>query len=193
MRSTIRNTTIVGAIAVLAAVTGAARTTTPDSMTLSTESRLWLEGTSTARSFKCTAGKIDVLVASKPEATPSNLVQSASLVVPVSSLDCKNKTMNEHMMKALKAGANPKISWKLDSYRVTGTTVFMSGLLTIAGRTNPIEITGTGSADSKGVIRMTGSKLFKMSEYGVKPPSLMLGTMKVRDPVTVSFDLVLNP
>jgi polyisoprenoid-binding protein YceI len=193
MRSTIRNTTIVGAIAVLAAVTGAARTSTPDSMTLSTESRLWLEGTSTARAFKCTAGTLDVVVASKPDAAPSKLVQSASLVVPVSSLDCKNKTMNEHMKKALKAGDNPKISWKLDSYSVTGTTVLMSGLLTIAGRTNPIEITGTGSADSKGVIRMTGSKQFNMTEYGVKPPSLMLGTMKVRDPVTVSFDLVLNP
>jgi hypothetical protein len=31
-----------------------------------------------------------------------------------------------------------------------------------------------------------------MTEYGVKPPSLMLGTMKVGDPVTVSFDLVLS-
>ena len=193
MRSVIRNTTVVGAIAILAAVTGAARAASPDSLSLSSESRLWLEGTSTARSFKCTAGKIDVVVASEPAATPSNLVQSASLVVPVSSLDCKNKTMNEHMMKALKAGANPQISWKLNSYSITGTTVVMSGLLTIAGKQNPIEITGTGSADSKGVIRMTGSKQFKMSEYGVKPPSLMLGTMKVRDPVTVSFDLVLNP
>jgi polyisoprenoid-binding protein YceI len=162
-------------------------------MTLATESRLWLDGTSTARSFKCTAGKLDVVVASKPDATPSKLVQSASLVVPVSSLDCKNKTMNEHMKKALKAGANPEISWKLDSYRVTGSTIVMSGLLTIAGKTNPIEITGTGSADSNGIIRMSGSKQLKMSEYGVKPPSLMLGTMKVRDPVTVSFDLVLNP
>jgi hypothetical protein len=32
-----------------------------------------------------------------------------------------------------------------------------------------------------------------MSEFGVKPPSLMLGTMKVGDLITVSYDLVLNP
>ena len=193
MRSIIRNVITVGALAVVAVATGAARTTTPDTMTLSKESRLWLEGTSTVRSFKCTAGKLDVVVASEPSASPSKLVQSASLVVPVSSLDCANKTMNEHMMKALKAADNPQISWKLNSYSVTGTTVVMSGLLTIAGKQNPIEITGSGSTDANGTIRMTGSKELKMSEYGVKPPSLMLGTMKVRDPVKVSFDLVLNP
>jgi hypothetical protein len=42
------------------------------------------------------------------------------------------------------------------------------------------------------VIRFKGSKQFKMTEYGVKPPTLMLGTMKVGDPVTVSFDLALS-
>ena len=40
---------------------------------------------------------------------------------------------------------------------------------------------------------MKGARAIKMSEYGVKPPTLILGTMKVRDQVTVSFDLVLNP
>ena len=193
MRSTIRNFAVVGAVAILATVTGAARAASPDSLSLSKESKLWLEGTSTARNFKCTAGTLDVSVKSEPTAPPSKLVQSASLIVPVSSLDCSNKTMNEHMRKALKASANPQISWKLDSYSVTGSTVVMNGLLTIAGRTNPIEITGTGAADANGTIRIKGSKEFNMTQYGVKPPSLMLGTMKVRDPVKVSFDLVLNP
>ena len=193
MRSTIRNVIIVGAVAGLAIVTGGARAASLDSMTLSSESRLWLEGTSTVRSFKCTAGKLDVAVATNPNGSPDELVKTASVVVPVASLDCANSTMNEHMRKALKASANPMISWKLNSYRINGTSVVMSGLLTIAGKQNEIEITSTGAADVNGTIRIKGSKEFKMSDYGVKPPSLMLGTMKVRDPVKVSFDLVLNP
>ncbi len=32
----------------------------------------------------------------------------------------------------------------------------------------------------------------RMTEYGVKPPSLMLGTLKVADAVTVHFDVVLE-
>jgi polyisoprenoid-binding protein YceI len=192
MKSILRSIVAAGALSGLALTTGTAQMALPRNMSLAKESRLWLEGTSTMRSFKCTAGKLDVVVSSDADASPADLVTSASLVVPVAALDCGNGTMNEHMKKALKAGANPQISWKLSSYRVTGTTVVMNGWLMIAGKQNAIEITGTGSADAKGTIRMTGSKQFKMSEYGVKPPSLMLGTMKVRDPVTVSFDLILN-
>jgi polyisoprenoid-binding protein YceI len=101
--------------------------------------------------------------------------------------------MNGHMQKALKAKEHPTISWRMTSYRVEGTNVTMSGRLTIAGKENPIEMRATGTADASGTIRMKGSTKFKMTEYGVKPPTLMLGTMKVGDPVTVSYDLVLNP
>jgi len=191
MKSILRVVIATGALAGFAVVTGIAQT--PRNMTLTKESRLWIEGTSTVRSFKCTANKLDVSVSSDTDASPANLVKSVSVVVPASALDCRNETMNEHMRKALKVKANPQISWTQSSYRVSGTTVVMSGLLMIAGKQNAVEITGTGSADSDGTIHMKGSKQFNMSEYGVKPPSLMLGTMKVRDPVTVSFDLVLKP
>jgi hypothetical protein len=31
-----------------------------------------------------------------------------------------------------------------------------------------------------------------MSEFGVRPPTLMMGTLKVRDRVVVNFDVVLK-
>ena len=51
----------------------------------------------------------------------------------------------------------------------------MSGTLTIAGRENPIELRGTGAVDN-GTIMLKGTKVLKMTEFGVKPPSLMFGT-----------------
>jgi polyisoprenoid-binding protein YceI len=166
-------------------------TTAPRNLSLGKESRLWLEGTSTVRSFKCSASKLDVSAFGEPTAAPAEIVKTASLVLPVTQLDCGNKTMNEHMRKALKAEQFQQISWKMTSYEVEGTSVVVNGKLTIAGRENPIELKGTGTADN-GVIRFKGSKQFRMTEYGVKPPTLMLGTMKVGDAVTVSFDLVLS-
>lgn len=100
--------------------------------------------------------------------------------------------MNGHMQKALKASANPNITWRMTSYRVDGATVVINGRLTIAGKENPIELRASGAADNSGTIRLKGSTKFKMTEYGVKPPTLMLGTMKVGDEVTVSYDLVLS-
>jgi polyisoprenoid-binding protein YceI len=189
MKAIVKSIIIAGTIAGFAVVT--AFTPAPTNLNLGKDSRLWIDGTSTVRSFKCSAAKVDVSVIGEPTAAPEEIVKSASLSVPVAQLDCGNNTMNEHMRKALKAEKFEKISWTMTSYQVQGSNVIVGGKLTIAGKENPIELKGTGSAVN-GVIRFKGSKQFRMTEYGVKPPSLMLGTMKVGDPITVSFDLVLS-
>ena len=43
------------------------------------------------------------------------------------------------------------------------------------------------------VLRVRGSEEIVMTEFGVKPPSLMMGTMKVRDRVVVQYDVLLKP
>ena len=192
MKNFIKVIVAAGAFAGFASA-GLAQMALPKNLNLTKESRLWIEGTSTVKSFSCAATKVDVSVLAEPGSSAGDLVQSASLVVPVASLDCRNGTMNGHMLKALKADKNPTISWKMNSYRVEGTNVVINGSLTIAGTQNPIELRATGTADNTGVVRLKGSTKFKMSEYGVKPPTLMLGSMKVGDPITVAFDLVLNP
>ena len=192
MKAIVRTIILAGALAGFSSA-ASAQMALPKNLNLSKESKLWIEGTSTVKSFSCAATRMDVSVAAEPGSSPSDLVQSATLVVPVSSLDCRNDTMNGHMRKALKADKNSTISWTLTNYRVEGTSVVMNGRLTIAGKENPIELRATGSADNAGTIRLKGSTKFKMTEYGVKPPSLMMGTMKVGDPVTVSYDLVLTP
>ena len=183
----------VGTIAGFTAVSGFSQLNAPRNLSLAKGSKLWIEGTSTVKSFTCAAEKVDVSVVAETDASAADMIKSASLTVPVASLDCGNKTMDEHMRKALKASANPQISWKMSSYKVDGTNVVITGSLTIAGKENPIELRGAGTVDASGTVRLKGKKEFKMTEYGVKPPTLMLGTMKVRDPVSVGFDLVLNP
>jgi polyisoprenoid-binding protein YceI len=160
-------------------------------LSLSKTSKVWLDGTSNVRSFSCSAQSLQADVNAEPGADPASIVKSAALVIPVGSLDCRNGTMNEHMRKALKADKNPQIKWRMTSYTVEGTSVSIQGFLTIAGTENPIELKGTGSADN-GVLRFKGTKQFKMTEYGVKPPTMMFGAMKVNDPVTVGFDIALE-
>jgi len=191
MKALVKSFLAAGALAGLVVATGTAQMALPRNLNLAKGSQVWLEGTSTVRSYKCTAQKVDVAVMAEPDAAPAEIVQSAALTIPVASLECGNGTMNEHMKKALKASNNPTIAWKMTSYNVEGTNVVINGKLTIAGKENAIELRGTGTA-ANGTVRFKGSKKFNMSEFGVKPPTLMLGTMKVGDPVTVSFDLILN-
>ena len=48
------------------------------------------------------------------------------------------------------------------------------------------------AADEAGKLRVTGTYTVDMREYGLKPPSLMMGTMKVDPAIAVSFDLYLK-
>jgi polyisoprenoid-binding protein YceI len=190
-----RKTLVIGIAAALligkSVTTGSAQPTASPSLSLAKESRLWFDGTSTVRSFSCVATKLHADVTAEPQGDPASIVKTASLNVPVAGLDCRNGTMNGHMQKALKVEANPLIMWRMTSYKVEGSTVVIDGFLTIAGKENPIELRGTGSADN-GVLRVKGSKQLRMTEYGVKPPKLMLGAMKVADQVTVGYDIMLS-
>ncbi len=188
------------ALALLAGVAGGAvaQGTNAVKLTLGPEKRIWLEGTSTVRSFKCTTQ--DFAAVPTPPPSPSTpldkAVQSVDVTVPVKSLECGNGTMDEHLRKALKAEANPEIRFELKSYEVgaktaDGTMVKAEGTLTIAGTTKPIEVEGVVTPTATG-LRVQGQKQILMTEYGVKPPRLMLGTLKVGDAVTVHYDVVLE-
>ena len=183
---------VIGSLSLLgyAANNGSAQMSN-ELLALSKTSKVWLDGTSNVRSFNCSAQSLQAEVNAEPGADPASIVKSAALVIPVGSLDCRNGTMNEHMRKALKADKNPQIKWRMTSYTVEGTSVSIQGFLTIAGKENPIELKGAGSAEN-GILRFKGTKQFKMTEYGVKPPTMMFGAMKVNDPVTVGFDIALE-
>jgi polyisoprenoid-binding protein YceI len=166
--------------------------------------RLWVEGGSNVRSWSCDAKVVEASVtggavpATASAKAVSTAVRQAVLTIPVERLDCRNGTMNEHMRKALKANANKSIQYRIAKWELTPRgddegSVTTSGTLVIAGAEKPVSVDLTAKRAAQGTWQLKGSKTIRMTEWGVKPPSLMLGTMKVHDPVTVRFELVLEP
>jgi polyisoprenoid-binding protein YceI len=128
-----------------------------------------------------------------PEDQPTELAQlvkSALFTVATEALDCSNGTMNEHMRKALKQSEHPNISFTLDSYTLDPSGL-LKGKLQIAGQEKEVQFPATVTDDGS-TIRVVGSKQINMKEWGVKPPSLMLGTMKVNEMVTINFDVIVK-
>jgi polyisoprenoid-binding protein YceI len=158
-------------------------------------SRVWVEGTSTVRGYTCEATALDsdVRLATDARTVPlQQLVQGAVVAVAVDALDCANGTMNGHMRKALKSKEHPRITFTLETYTMDGATAVLEGALELAGRTNPVRIQATVAEAEDGLVRVSAEHEIRMTEWGVKPPSLMLGTMKVHDPVTIHFDVKLQ-
>jgi polyisoprenoid-binding protein YceI len=189
----------------LAAVIGLAPaaiawTNAGDPLLLEPQSRLWIDGKSTVRKFSCKAGAFDVAVDAAPDAVASVLagqkaVRTVTVTVPAAKMECGNGTMNEHMLKALKVKDAPTIEFKLAAYDVAkggaGVQGTLSGSLTLGGVTKEITIPAQAAAEA-GALHVTGTYTVDMREYGLKPPSLMMGTMKVDPAIAVSFDLYLK-
>ena len=191
----------LGAFAALFLAPAGAWVPTDAPLTLLPESRLWVEGTSTVRAFKCKAAVVEADIAAAPGAVSAVLagekaVKSVEVRVPAARMDCGNGTMNEHMLKALKAREHGAITFRVASYDVdkTGDAVrgTLTGTLTLGGVQKPISVAATGRGAADGTLRVAGLHELKMTDYGLKPPTLMLGTMKVGDVVKVGFDLVLK-
>jgi polyisoprenoid-binding protein YceI len=169
----------------------------PDTFLLQPDSRLWVEGTSTIHDWTCEAGSVDgavnLTMADMPE------VSDVTVTVPVEALDCKKGTMNRKAQKALDADDHPEITFDLNAATVAPATdegdfvVNATGTLTIAGATQPAEVTAQGYRLDNGQVRFKGSYPMKMTDFGVDPPSAMLGTLKTGDEVVVHFDVVAAP
>jgi polyisoprenoid-binding protein YceI len=166
------------------------------------ESKLWIAGTSTVRAFQCQAGAFDA----KLGATGTNAVSAVLagekavsdvvVTVPADKLDCRNSTMNEHMRKALKVEQFPTITFRVGSYDLAkaadGVTVTLNGTLTLGGVEKPITINATAKPGENGTLLVSGTREVRMTEFGLKPPTLMLGTLKVDERIKVGFDVVLK-
>lgn len=171
-------------------------------LVLQPDSRLWVTGTSTVRAYECAAAGVDAtVIAAAPEAPAAILagqkaVTAVSLVVPSAQLDCDNGTMNEHMLKALNASRHGEIRFQLSSYELVpgaeGRTARLTGSLELNGTSKEIAIDASVRDGGEGALRVAGTHEILMSEYGIRAPRLMLGTLRVHDPVVVHFDLRLR-
>ncbi|MEI6739624.1 MAG: YceI family protein [Gemmatimonadaceae bacterium] len=177
------------------------RPTTPaDDLTLLSESTLWFEGSSTLRDWSCKATAMSAHIEARDGATAAVIagnkaVRAVEFTVPAGTLECGNAIMNEHMMKALDGDTYPTITFTLQDYTLTpGTplTGTLRGTLLLRGQTKPVAIPAEFKAAPGGALRVTGAYPLRMTDWSVKPPTLMMGSIKVGPLVTVKFSLLLK-
>lgn len=197
MRSLLPHLTIPAAALLLIAATPSI----PGTLSLRDGSRLWFDGTSTLRSWSCSAERIEAALQSPEESVVASTLEgrkvpgTVQVDFPVGKLECKNGTMNEHMGKALKSKEFTNIRFSMTGYELSKAGAVqgaLQGTLTLAGKTLPITVPVTFAPASDGGLRVTGKVPVRMTDWDVKPPTLMMGTIKVGPVVTVNFDLQLQ-
>jgi hypothetical protein len=164
---------------------------------------VWISGSSNIRHFTCRAkrlsGAIDLRgspVASEVLAG-ANLSSQPSLNVAVGELDCGIGVMSRHLHETLRGAEHPTIEFRLWTYEVDlrspTPTARISGLVTIAGTQRPVTTTAAVRADTLGILHIAGSYAVRPTDFGVQPPRRFAGLLRVRDRITVHFDVALDP
>jgi len=190
------------ALAAAAAVLGAACASQPSPRTTAAgrpASQLWLTGASNVRHFSCRATAVSATLALVPGATVDSALLSersavgASVEVPVAGLDCGIGHMSADLHHALKAPVAPTIEFRVAGYTPSpdGSAALIDGTLQIAGVERPLQLVASLDRGTPGVVRLRGQQTIRPTDFGVTPPRRFFGLLRVRNEVTVHFDVTV--
>lgn len=157
-----------------------------------TNSTVKVEGTSTLHDWTLDAeemsGKAGVTLTDGKVAS----IEKLNFIVKVEGLKSHKSGMDKNTNEALKSEQHPNITYefaRVISITDTkdGQLIKTGGRLTIAGVTKSVYLDVI--AKTTDGVAFQGSTTFKMSDYGVKPPVALMGTVKTGDEVTIKFNV----
>ena len=157
------------------------------------ESQISISGTSNLHEWHEVAKDFTIEIGLSAEDAVTPVIDKVSLSCRTSSIVSDNSIMTNKTHEALGVDRHPVITFSSaqQSSLVVRNGEFsstISGELTIKGVRKQVAIPVKGSLTGN-KLNVTGSKTIKMSDFDVKAPVALMGTLKTGDDVTVSFDL----
>lgn len=185
------------ALVVMAGVaTTAAPATTPAAQRfVSVSGSVEVEGTSSLHDWEAVSEELrgEVVVPAGFFDGSNATVSSGSVQIPAATLASGKSRMDRLMHEALKVEEHPLITFQLETAQLVsasaanGFPVLACGELTIAGVSRPVQLQLRVEERTSSKLTVTGQTQLRMTDYGIDPPTAMLGALKTGDEITVAF------
>lgn len=172
------------------------------SLWLDSSSRLSIEGSSNVNKFMCLCNEQFPRMHIRYDRAEGNTAfrfSNATLHVRAKSLDCGNQAMNKDMYETLLADKHPNIRIELQRVQLPApealsrinewTLLKANAQLTIAGITQPVVFEVQAMRLATDRIRLTSVKEVRMTDFGMAPPRVLMGLVKVHDTIRIHLDL----
>ena len=157
-----------------------------------------IAGTSTLHKWESPVTQIDFKGSVVLKDNELHTIKDVKLTIPVLGIkSTKGKTMDKKTWEALKSEEHPNILCSLNTFDIKSAsednyTISAKGDLTVAGSTQPLELQFTAKYTDTELLVFTGSKALKMTDFNVKPPKALLGTLKTGDEITIKFTVKMK-
>ena len=117
-------------------------------------------------------------------------IEAFEIAVPAATLSSPKEGLDKNMHKALKVEKFPDITFKLARLEGASGSLRGVGTLRIAGVEREVVLPLT--IEQRGnTLAVKGKLPLLMTDYGIKPPTALLGMLKTDPKVTVTFETVL--
>jgi polyisoprenoid-binding protein YceI len=169
------------------------------------QSMLQIQGKTNVNSFQCycapPASVVGFNAESSSETQKINF-KKAAFTVLTKSLDCRHKIMNRDMYQTLKAEHYPTITLSISQvlipihsinarWKLTGP-IATEAYLTLAGMKRKIDLLVTISQPISNIYRFTAKKSLLLTDFGLTPPTALMGMVKVKNEIILDIDLYIS-
>jgi polyisoprenoid-binding protein YceI len=201
VRRHVRSTLLTGlALAAGFGAVAGAKAQAPRPLTIDT-ARITIAGTSNIHAYTASTTVVRVTRASLSGAAGPTLwegvtrpgaIAAFEVAIPAAQLTSPKEGLDKNMHKALKAQEHPDITFRLTSLEAGAAagTLKAQGVLRIAGVEQNVVLDLT-TERREATFTVKGKLDLLMTDYGIKPPTAMLGMLKTDPKVTVTFETVL--
>ncbi len=179
---------------------------TPSCFEIAEGSKLYLEGSSNINTFSCDCEGMDRLPPLYLDMQLEENKQQASfdraqLNIRTRTLDCGHRGINRDLYESLKTEEHPYIRLQLENVRwdkpmpaglQEWQCVTAKARLTVAGVERAINMKVRATRTQTGQYRFVAQHRILMTDYGVEPPTALLGTIKVNNAIDINFDLLVR-
>lgn len=173
----------------------------PVTLTPSAQSRVRLEGDSTFHPYWSETSSFTATLTVDADTPTASAVATAVaagkpvtmlVTIPVATLKSEHSGLDKNLRKALTADKIPDIVYTLESYEAApakdGQLLGVKGTLAIAGATQTAVLKATATV-SGALFVVEGEQTLLMTDFGVKPPVMMLGAVKTANKIVVKYRL----
>ncbi len=162
------------------------------------KSELILTGTSTMHDWEMTSSSATCEATFTSDASGKLTgLSNMTFKTTAKALKSGKGAMDKNAYKALKSDSHPDITAVLSNATIKAIdgknyTINSQVKLTIAGKTVTTNLVTNAKVNADNTITVTGEKKIAMTDYDMKPPSFMLGTVKTGNDVVLKFNLTLG-
>jgi hypothetical protein len=172
-------------------------------LTIQETPEMKIDGDANVRSWDADIEAVDgqLILQNSPELTLDNLtaesIKELRLTIKVEDITSDSRRLTRNLQDYLKGDDYPEITFTLnevtdiekenDSAQITA-----EGVINAAGQDHNVTMNVTATMNNDGSIRFRGEQDLLMTDFGIEPPTAVMGTVRARDEIKISYDVTFQ-